>query len=68
MTELFIVLGLSACVVWIISRTVLLLVRMDTLNDVPTAHFDPISSYVSDNYGQHFQDENKVAEECWRKL
>ena len=68
MTELFIVLSLFACVVWIISHAVLLLVRMESVDDHPTGHFDPITTYISDNYGQHFQDENKFAEECWRKL
>lgn len=68
MTELFIVLGLFVCVVWIISRTVLLLVHLDTLDDVPTGHFDPITTYISDNYGQHFQDENISVNELLRKL
>ena len=68
MTEVFVVLGLFVCIVWLISRTVLLLVRLDAPDDIPAKHFDPITTYVLDNYGQHFQDENKSVENLLRKL
>ena len=68
MTEILIVLGLFVSVVWIISRTALLLVRMESLDDVPSRHFDPITTYVSDNYGQHFLDEDTTVNELLRKL
>ena len=68
MAELIIVLGLFFCVVWLIYRTVLMLARIDLLKDIPSKHLDPITTYVQENYGSHFQDENKSVEESLRKL
>jgi len=68
MTEILIVLSLFICVVWLITRAVFMLVRIDKPDDIPSRHFDPISTYVSDNYGQHFLDENKFVGEQLRKL
>lgn len=68
MTEILIVLSMFVCVVWLIARAVLMIVRIDTPDDVPSQHYDPISTYVSDNYGQHFQDESKFVVEHLPKL
>lgn len=68
MTELLIVGGLFVAVAWLLSRTALVLVRIDELDEIPSGPFDPITSYVSDNYGQHFQDEGKSVTELLRKL
>ncbi len=68
MTEILIVLSLFVCIVWLITRAVFMLVRIDAPDDIPSRHFDPITTYVSDNYGQHFQDENKLVVEQLRKL
>lgn len=68
MTEILIVLSLFVCIVWLIAQAVLMIVRIDSPDDIPSKHFDPITTYVSDNYGQHFQDENKFVAEHLRKL
>jgi len=68
MTELLIVLALFAGIAWLIARTVLMLVRIGTPDDVPSRHYDPITNYVLDNYGQHFVEANGELEERLRKL
>ena len=68
MTELLIALALFIGVVWLIARTALLLLRIDAPDDVPSRHYDPITSYVLDNYGQHFVDPSGPLEEQLRKL
>ncbi len=68
MTNLFIVLGLFVCVAWLIARTVLMIVRIDAPDDIPSKHYDPIADYVQENYGQHFQDESQAVERQLRKL
>jgi len=57
MTEIFIVLGLFVACAWAIVRAVLMLARADAPADIPTAHADPISTYVEENYGSHFVDD-----------
>lgn len=57
MTEIFIVLSLFAALAWVIVRAALMLFRIDARDELPTAHVDPISTYVDENYGSHFVDD-----------
>ena len=68
MTELIVVLGMFVAVAWIFSRAVLLLVRLDDFEEIPSGPCDPITTYVSDNYGQHFQNGGASVTERLRKL
>ena len=68
MAELLIALGLFLGVVWLISHTVFILVHADTREQLPSQPIDPISSYVLDNYGQHFRDDSTAVTEPLRKL
>ena len=61
-------IGLFVCVVWVISPTVLSTTRMDWSDDVPAKNLDPISTFIGENYGSHFQEDNTFAEDRLRKL
>jgi len=68
MSEFFIVLGLFVALAWTIIRTVLMFLRVDVQEDAPTAHADPISTYVDENYGSHFVDDPVTANRDLRRL
>ena len=55
MFEIFFVLSLFIALVWVIVHAVLLLVRVDSPDDVRARRGDPIATYVEENYGSHFQ-------------
>lgn len=57
MTEIFIALSLYIALTWAIAYAVLILVRADAPQESTTAHVDPISTYVDENYGSHFVDD-----------
>ena len=68
MTEIFIVLGLFAALVWAIVRAVLMLVRLDEPDESAATHGDPISTYVDENYGSHFVDDPATVDNSLRRL
>jgi Na+-transporting methylmalonyl-CoA/oxaloacetate decarboxylase gamma subunit len=57
MTEVFIVLSLFVALAWAIVRAVLMFVHIDAVDETPSQHADPISTYVDENYGSHFVDD-----------
>ena len=57
MSELLFVLSLFVALVWVITHAVLLVVRTGAPDDARASHGDPISTYVEENYGSHFQDD-----------
>lgn len=57
MTEVLIVLSLFVALAWAIVRAVLMFVRIEAVDEVPSQHPDPISTYVDENYGSHFVDD-----------
>ena len=57
MTEVLIVLSLFVALAWAIVRAVLMFVRIVAVDEVPSRHADPISTYVDENYGSHFVDD-----------
>jgi hypothetical protein len=57
MPEIFFVLSLLVVLVWVIIRAVLLVVDIDAPGHIPDDHNDPITTYVEENYGSHFQDD-----------
>jgi hypothetical protein len=68
MIEIFIVLGLFVALVWAIVHAVLILVRPAMPEEVPTAHIDPISTYIEENYGSHFVDDPISINQSMRRL
>ena len=65
---MLIVLALFGGVTWLLARAALLLMRLGAPDDVPPRHYDPITNYVLDNYGQHFAETDSTLEEHLRKL
>ena len=57
MSEIFFVLSLLVVLVWAIMRAVLLVVGVEAPGHIPATHGDPITTYVEENYGSHFQDD-----------
>ena len=57
MSEILFVLSLFVVLVWIIIRAVLLVVQIEPPGFVSAPHRDPITNYVEENYGSHFQSE-----------
>jgi hypothetical protein len=68
MTEIFIVLGLFAALVWAIVRAVLMLVHLDEPDGSAATRGDPISTYVDENYGSHFVDDPATVDNSLRRL
>ncbi len=57
MIEIFIVLSMFAALVWAVVHAILIFVHPDAPDEISTAHSDPISTYVDENYGSHFVDD-----------
>ena len=67
MIEILTVLSLFIALAWALVRAVLMFVRADTADDARTAHIDPISTYVDENYGSHFVDDPVSVNQSMRK-
>ena len=61
-------IGLFVCVVRVILPMVLSTTRMDRGDDISSKHLDPITTFIRENYGSHYQEENTFAEDRLRKL
>jgi hypothetical protein len=57
MSEMLFVVGLFIALVWVVTHAVLLVMRAGGPADGRTRHDDPITAYVEENYGSHFQDD-----------
>jgi hypothetical protein len=68
MSELFFVLSLFVVLVWVIVRAVLLVVDADTPESSHETRGDPISTYVEENYGSHFQRDSMSVNQNLRSL
>lgn len=68
MTEVLIALSLFAALVWVVARTVLLLINVDAPDDAAAGHVDPIATYVEENYGSHFVDDPITVNRTLRNL
>ena len=56
MAEILFVLSLLVVLVWAVIRAVLTVAGAEASAYTPARHWDPIASYVEENYGSHFQD------------
>ena len=68
MFELIFALGLFVAVAWVVSHSIFLIIRPDYGQDVASRTHDPISTFLQENYGSHFQHGNNVGEDSLRKL
>ena len=68
MVEVFLVLSLFVALVWVVARTVLILVRSGERQEQAPAPADPISRYVDENYGSHFVDDPVSINHSMRRL
>ena len=68
MSELFFVLSLFVVLVWVIIRAVLLVVGIDAPGSFSDKRADPISTYVEENYGSHFQRDSMSVNQSLRNL
>ena len=68
MFDVLIALGLFAAVVWVIAHAMFLIMRVDRNEKVLPGRDDPISTFVKENYGVHYEPESCFSEESLRKL
>ena len=68
MFNVLIALGLFVAVVWVVAHAVFLLTRADAEEAGSRGPDDPISTFVRENYGAHYEPENCFSEESLRKL
>ena len=68
MFGLLIALGVFGGMVWVVSYAILLVMRVDRDDDTSPQYRDTIATFVRENYGSRFQNDNPIGEESLRKL
>ena len=68
MFGLLFALGVFGGMVWVISYAILLVMRGDRDDDNSPTYGDTIATFVRENYGSRFQNDNPIGEESLRKL
>ena len=68
MFNVLIALGLFVAVVWVVAHAVFLLTRTDGEVAESRGPDDPISTFVRENYGAHYEPESCFSEKSLRKL
>lgn len=68
MSEMLFVVSLFVALVWVITHAVLIVTRTRASADERERHDDPITAYVEENYGSHFQDDPLAINRSLRNL
>jgi hypothetical protein len=68
MFEPLILLGLFGAVVWVIARSIFILIHGESRADVYRRPRDTIANFVEENYGSHFVHESSLGAAGLHKL
>ena len=55
-------------VVWVIARAIFMIMHVDRDEEIQSQHRDPIATFVEENYGSHFQQEDQFGRGSLRKF
>ena len=68
MTGLFIALAVYVVLLGLVYPVFYALVSINLPRDGPRGHADPITTYVRENYGRHFRDDDSFGAGRWREF